>query len=167
MSAIELRIRTWPDNLLKKKCRPVEVVDGSIRRLLDEMLFLMRENKGVGLAANQAGLNLRLIVIEDRGKVIKLVNPKIIKKEGRINFLEGCLSFPGIELKVKRAKKVWVSSLNENGETMDYEAEGLLAVIFQHEIDHINGVSFIEKVSLLEKMKIRPLLKKIKSGNGG
>lgn len=163
MSAIELRIHTWPDNILKKKCRQVEIVDGSIRRLLDEMLFLMRENKGVGLAANQAGLDLRLIVIEDRGEVIKLVNPKIMKKEGRMTFLEGCLSFPGIELKIKRAKKIWVSSLNEKGEAVDYEAEGLLAVIFQHEIDHINGVSFIEKVSLLEKIKVRPLLKKIKS----
>ncbi len=162
MSAIELRIRTWPDNLLKKKCREVEVVDGSIRRLLDEMHFLVQENKGVGLAANQAGLDLKLIVIEDRDEVIKLVNPKIIKKEGRMTFLEGCLSFPGIELKVKRAKKVWVSSLNEKGEAVNYEAEGLLAVIFQHEIDHINGISFIDKVSFLEKIKIRPLLKKIK-----
>lgn len=161
MSGIELRIRTWPDNILKKKCRPVKVVDGNIRRLLDEMLFLMQEFKGVGLAANQVGLDLSLVVMENGEDVIKLVNPKIIKKDGRMNFLEGCLSFPGIELKVKRAKKVWVSSLNENGEVMEYEAEGLLAVIFQHEIDHINGISFIDKVSLWKKMKVRPLLKKI------
>lgn len=163
MSGIELRIYTWPDNILKKKCRPVKVVDGNIRRLLDEMLFLMQEFKGVGLAANQVGLDLSLIVVEDREKFIKLVNPKIVGEEGQISFLEGCLSFPGIELKVKRAKKVWVSSLNENGEVVECEAEGLLAVIFQHEIDHINGISFIEKVSLWKKMKIRPLLKKIKS----
>jgi peptide deformylase len=160
---MELRIHTWPRSILRKKCRRVEVVDERIRDLLEDMVSLMRESKGIGLAANQAGTDLSVIVIEVGDSLFKLVNPRIIKKQGKMSFVEGCLSFPGIELKVKRAKKVWVSALNEKGETVKLEAEDLLAVVFQHEIDHINGISFIDRVSLWDKVRIRPLLKKIKS----
>jgi peptide deformylase len=122
----------------------------------------MREHKGVGLAANQAGLTLRLAVIEAEDKVFKLVNPVIIKKSGRIAILEGCLSFPGLELKVRRYGKIWVRSLNEKGEPLNLEVEDTLAIVFQHEIDHLDGICFIDRIPFWERLKIVPKLKAIK-----
>lgn len=136
-------------------------VDGKIRCLLDEMLSFMRASGGAGLAGNQAGLDLSLIVIEVENHIFKLVNPKITKREGSINFPEGCLSFPGLELEVKRNKKVWVSALNEEGEPVRIEAEGFLAVIFQHEIDHVEGIVFLDRVSFWKRVKAYPKLGEI------
>ena len=150
---MKLRIHTWPENILKNKCKPVEKVDDGIREMLSEMMVLMKVSGGIGLAGNQAGIPLRLVVIESKDRLFKLVNPSIVKKEGFISFCEGCLSFPGLELTIKRAQRVWISALNENGKSLDLEAEGLLAVIFQHEIDHINGISFIDRISLFQKLK--------------
>jgi peptide deformylase len=164
---MELRIRTWPDKVLRFKCREVKSIDKGIRGLLDDMCVLMRQQKGVGLAANQAGLDLRLVVIEVEGDLFKLVNPRIVKKSGKTAILEGCLSFPGLELKVKRAKKVWVSYLNEKGEPLHLEVDGVLAIIAQHEIDHLNGISFIDRVPFWERLKTLPQLRLIKKGNNG
>ena len=150
---MKLRIHTWPENILKKKCKTVDKVDNGIRRMFSAMTALMKISGGIGLAANQAGIDLRLVVIECNDRLFKLVNPFIVKKEGSISFCEGCLSFPGLELRIKRAKRVWVSALDENGEPLDLEAEGLLAVIFQHELDHINGIPFIYRISLFQKFK--------------
>jgi peptide deformylase len=122
----------------------------------------MRQQKGVGLAANQAGLNLRLVVIELEGDLFKLVNPCIVKKSGKTAILEGCLSFPELELKVKRAKKVWISYLNEKGEPLHLETDGVLAIIVQHEIDHLNGISFIDRVPFWQRIKISGQLRAIK-----
>ncbi|UCD15346.1 MAG: peptide deformylase [Candidatus Omnitrophota bacterium] len=158
---IGLRIHTWPESILRKKCKEVKIVDERIEQLFEQMVLLMRANKGIGLAANQVGLDLRLVVIETQTGILKLVNPRIVKTEGRIDFIEGCLSFPGIELKIKRARRVRVSALNEKGVALDYQAEGMLAVVFQHEVDHINGIPFIDRVSFWTRLKIRPLLKKI------
>jgi len=158
----KLRIYTWPERILSKKCRRVEVVDDKIRKLFDEMRLLMIEAKGVGLAANQVGLDLRLALIEFEDKIFKIINPCIIKKEGKIKFLEGCLSFPGLEVEINRSKKVWVSYTNEKGEPVDLELDGILAVVFQHEIDHLNGVLINDKISLWKKVKISPKLRKIK-----
>ena len=158
---MKLRIHTWPENILKKKCNPVDKVDNGIREMLSAMTTLMKVSGGIGLAANQAGLDLRLVVIESNDRLFKLVNPCIEKKEGSILFCEGCLSFPGLELKIQRAKRVWISALDERGEPLDLEVEGLLAVIFQHEIDHINGISFIDRVSVFQKLKSYFQLKRI------
>jgi len=158
---IKLRIHTWPEKILRTNCKDVKKVDDSIRNFLDQMYQLMRVAGGIGLAANQAGLDLNLIVIEDEGRVFKLVNPKITKQKGKILFLEGCLSFPALELEVKRANKVWVTALNEKGEKLDIEAEGVLAVVLQHEIDHINGIVFIDRIPFWKRIKIRSQLKKI------
>lgn len=158
----ELQIHTWPDKILQKKCKEIPLVDKKIGKLLDRMVILMREKQGVGLAGNQVGLDLRLVVIETKEGILKLVNPCITKSEGRINLMEGCLSFPGIELKVKRAKKIFVSALNEAGRAVEYKTEGLLSAIFQHEVDHLNGISFIDRVALWDRWKIKPLLKKIR-----
>jgi len=158
----KLRIYTWPERILSKKCKKVEIVDAKVRKLLDEMRLLMIEGKGVGLAANQVGLDLSMAVIELEDKVFKIINPCITKKQGKIKFLEGCLSFPGLEVEIVRAKKVWVSYVDENGEAIDLELEGIPAIVFQHEIDHLNGVLISDRVSFWKKVKIVPQLKKIK-----
>jgi len=162
MSKTKLRIHTWPEKILKKKCKKVEKVNDRIRELLDEMLSLMRVNSGVGLAANQAGLDLNLIVIEFEGNVYKLVNPRVVKAEGLICFREGCLSFPGLEVDVKRHKKILVKALDEKGSPLNLDAEDVLAVILQHEIDHIRGVVFIDRISLWQRLKSLPKLRAIK-----
>lgn len=162
MKKTELRVHLWPEEILKKKCKEVKAVDSCIREILEEMRSLMIESKGVGIAANQVGLDISLIVVEAKDVIFKLVNPVIVKTQGNISVIEGCLSFPGLELKIKRADKIWIKALNEKGENIVLESEGVLAVIFQHEIDHINGITFIDRISFLEKLKIHPQLKKIK-----
>jgi len=168
MSTTKLRIHTWPDRLLTKACKKVKVIDEPVRRNLDEMLELMRQTQGMGLAANQVGLRQSLAVIEIPEKVFKLVNPRIKKQEGSISFLEGCLSFPELEIEIKRAKKVLVEAHDEHGQKIEIEAEGLLAVIFQHEIDHLQGKIFIERIPFLKRLQIIPKLKEIakKTKNG-
>ncbi len=161
MKETGLKIHTWPDNILKKSCKKVENVDSQIKKTFDKMYSLMKKNQGIGLAANQVGLDLSLAVIQVKDKVFKLVNPRIIKKTGTIKFEEGCLSFPGLSLEIKRARKVWVSALNEDGDPLDIEAEGILAVVFQHEIDHINGIVFIDRVSLWKRFSLIPKLKEM------
>lgn len=147
---------------MRKKCREVKEIDFHIRRTLDKMVYMMRKKDGVGLAANQAGLDISLVVIETKEKLYKLVNPKIIKLKGKILFNEGCLSFPGLGLTIKRSRQVWVNYLDDSGRSIDLQAEGVLSVILQHEIDHINGVVFIDRISFWTRLKIRPQLLKIK-----
>ena len=161
MKKTKLRIHTWPEKILRKKCKQVEKVDDEIRDLLSEMVLIMRISEGVGLAANQAGINLKLLVVEIDNKLFKLVNPRITKKEGTLCFLEGCLSFPGLELKVKRNDKVWISAQDENGKAVNFQVKGPLAVIFQHEVDHLEGVVFIDRVSFWQKLKLAPKLRAI------
>ena len=162
MKKIGLRIHTWPEKILRKKCKKVDLVDEQIRELLDEMCLVMLNDKGIGLAANQVGLDISMVVVALEDKLFKLVNPCIVKKEGTMSILEGCLSFPGLELEVKRSKKVWVSALNEKGEPLDIEADGVLAIIFQHEIDHVNGITFISRVPFRQRLKVSAQLKEIK-----
>jgi len=161
MKKIKLKIRIWPDPILRKKCRQVKEVSPQVRLLLDKMHYLMKKSDGIGLAATQAGLDLALVVIETEDRLFKLVNPKIVKKEGSLVFEEGCLSFPGLNLNIKRADRVWVTALDEHGGSLDIEAEGILAVVFQHEIDHINGTVFIDRVPFWKKLLIKPVLKKM------
>jgi len=161
MSKTKLRIHTWPEGILRKKCQKVAKVDERVKCLLDEMLSLMRISGGAGLAGNQAGLDLSLIVIEVENHIFKLINPEIRKREGSVSFSEGCLSFPGLELEIKRDNKVWVSARDEEGKQVEIEAEGFLAVAFQHEIDHINGIVFINRVSFWQRLKTYQRLRKI------
>ena len=97
-------------------------------------------------------------MVEVKDHLFKLVNPKILKREGSISFPEGCLSFPGVELEIRRANKILISALNENGEKIQIEVEGILSVVFQHEIDHIEGKVFIDRVSFLKRLQIAPKL---------
>lgn len=162
MNKTGLSIRIWPDKILMTRCRPVAVVDANVRRILDEMVVLMRSIKGIGLAANQVGINLRLATVEATDRIFKIVNPRIIKKQGKTESIEGCLSLPGLELKIKRANHLWVSALDEKGEPLDLELNDRLAIVFQHEIDHLNGVVFIERIPFWQRWHIIPQLKKLK-----
>ncbi len=161
MNTTKLRIHTWPEDILRKKCKEVVAVDSKIKAYLDQMLVLMRLSNGAGLAGNQAGLDLSLIVIEVENHTFKLINPRIVKKEGLIKFREGCLSFPGLELDIKRADRIWVSAQDEQGKPVKIEAKGFLSVIFQHEIDHIGGIAFIDRISFWQKLKAYTILRKI------
>jgi len=158
----KLRIHTWPEKILRKRCRRVKVVNDEIRSFLDQMHALMTIYKGIGIAANQAGIDLSLLVIETPEHCLKLVNPRIIKKEGKAKILEGCLSFPELEIEVQRAKKIWISALNDKGENVDMEVEGVMAIIFQHEIDHLSGIVFIDRIPFWKRLKLAGKLKQIK-----
>jgi len=157
-----LKILTYPDPRLKKKSTPVEKIDKEIEKLLDDMAETMYDAPGVGLAAPQVGINLRVIVIdisarqEDSPGLIELINPVIISTEGVQVQEEGCLSIPGFSSEVKRKTKVKVQGLDRNGKLVEYEGNGLLDRAFQHEIDHIDGILYIDRLSRLK----RELLKK-------
>ncbi|MFO8053466.1 MAG: peptide deformylase [Candidatus Omnitrophota bacterium] len=160
----KLKIHKWPDRILREKTKDIKEPDEVIENILDQMYVLMKASDGVGLAANQVGLAMPLIVIEAEGNIYKLINPKITKKEGSITFKEGCLSFPGIELEIKRSHKICVEALDFKGRPVSFNLQGVLAVVFQHEIDHINGITFIDRISFWKRLMITPLLNKIKNG---
>ncbi len=140
-------LRYEGDELLRKKSREVPLVDDRIRVLMDDMVETMYKFEGVGLAAPQVGVLKRVIVIDvEDGKVYKMANPKIINDSGEQTVQEACLSVPGEKGIVSRPLKVTVEYTNENNETEKFEAEGLMAQAICHEIDHLNGVLFIDRV---------------------
>ncbi len=154
----------FPDSILTKKCRPVEEVDDSVRTLIDDMVETMYDAPGVGLAAPQVGIPRRLTVIdptagEEEDNLYVFVNPEIIEREGVIRWEEGCLSIPGVYEHVERSARVVVRALDRNGEPFELEATELLAVCIQHEIDHLDGVLFLDHLS---RLKRRIVLKKYK-----
>lgn len=158
-----LPILHYPDPRLKKRAEPVTEVDESIRRLAADMAETMYAAPGIGLAATQVDVHKRVIVIdvsEDRSGLMVLINPEILEKDGECVSEEGCLSVPGIYDKVTRAERVKVRALNLEGETVEFEAEGLLAVCIQHEIDHLNGKVFVEYLSPLKQSRIKAKLVK-------
>lgn len=146
-----LRIRTYPDAVLKQRAHPVQSVDASLRKLIDDMAETMYNAPGIGLAANQVGDLRRVIVLdlqrpEIQQGLIALVNPVIIHAEGRTKYEEGCLSVPGYYAKVKRYEKVRVKGLNPDGKEIIIDADGLLAIVLQHEIDHLDGYLFVDRL---------------------
>lgn len=158
-----LPILHYPDPRLKKRAEPVTEVDESIRRLAADMAETMYAAPGIGLAATQVDVHKRVIVIdvtEDRSGLTVLINPEILEKDGECVSEEGCLSVPGIYDKVTRAERVRVRALNLQGEPLEFEAEGLLAVCIQHEIDHLDGKVFVEYLSLLKQSRIKAKLVK-------
>ena len=142
------QIREEGDEILKKKSREVEQIDDRIRQLLDDMVETMHKYNGVGLAAVQVGILKRVIVIDlyDEKGPIKLINPVIIKEKGEQEVEEGCLSFPNKYAKMIRPAEVVVEALNENGEKIKIKAKDLLAQALSHEVDHLNGITFVEKM---------------------
>lgn len=142
------KLRYGGDEILRKQCKEVTVVDDRIRLLLDDMMDTLHEmENGAALAANQVGLLRRLIVIDYEGRYLKLVNPKIIRSSGEQNCVEGCLSFPDQFGRTVRPQKVTVCALNERGEEVTLIEEDEMAKCLCHEIDHLDGVVFIDKVS--------------------
>jgi len=149
-------ILTYPNPVLALKSEEIDEVTREIRDLAEEMAHLMYENRGIGLAAPQVGESRRLVTIdlsgpEERTELMVLVNPVIVSKEGKVVDEEGCLSVTNLRAKVQRAEKVRVRAKNLEGEEIDLDAEGLLAVCLQHEIDHLDGVLFIDRISRLKR----------------
>lgn len=132
------------EEVLRRKCKPVATVDAVTRRLIDDMVATMEAANGVGLAAPQVGVAKRILVAADEDEIHALINPKIISRSGRETGTEGCLSIPGLFGAVPRARRVVVTGLDRSGRQVRIEAEGWLARIFQHELDHLNGVLFID-----------------------
>ena len=151
-----LTIHTYPDPVLKNPGAPVQEIDQEVRRLLDDMAETMYLNNGIGLAAPQVGVALRLIVVDvNRGEggdtLLKLVNPRIVDRQGKTKSEEGCLSCPELLVEVERAETVRVKATLPDGEETTIDAEGLLSVCLQHEIDHLDGVLLVDRLSSLRK----------------
>lgn len=140
-------IRKLGDDILRKKCRQVETIDERILTLLDDMAETMYDAGGVGLAAPQIGILKRIVVIDVGEGLIELINPEITDVEGNIKDVEGCLSVPGKCGYVVRPEKVTVTALNRDGEKITISGEGLLAKAFCHELDHLDGIVFVDKVT--------------------
>ncbi|MFA7291294.1 MAG: peptide deformylase [Rhodocyclaceae bacterium] len=158
-----LPILRFPDPRLRKVAAPVTNIDDSIRRLAADMAETMYEAPGIGLAATQVDRHIQLIVIdisEERNAPLTLINPEILADEGLQVGEEGCLSVPGIYDKVERADKVTVRYLDLSGKTQTLEADGLLAVCIQHEMDHLQGTVFVDHLSQLKQVRIKSKLAK-------
>jgi peptide deformylase len=151
-----LPIRKLPDPVLRQKAKKVSGADPSIKRLVNDMIETMHEASGVGLAAPQVGISLRMVVIcmpEEDAEEIVLINPEIIKKSGEREIEERCLSVPGWVGQVKRAVSVTIKGRDENWKEVRIKADELLAQALEHEIDHLNGVLFVDKVESPDKLK--------------
>ena len=159
----QLTVLKYPDERLRKVAEPIATVDEALRATIDDMFETMYESQGVGLAATQVDIHKRLFVAdcsEDQNEPLVFINPEITKAEGHFTNDEGCLSFPGVYAKVERAEKVTVQALDRNGESFSLEADGLLAICIQHEIDHLNGKLFVDYLSPLKQSRIRKKLEK-------
>ena len=142
------KIRENGDEVLRKKSKEVEIVDEKIRELLEDMLETMHKYNGVGLAAHQVGILKRVVVIDlyDGNEPLKLINPIITKTKGKQEVEEGCLSFPNQYAKMIRPEEIVAEALNENGEKIKIKAKGLLAQAICHEVDHLDGVLFVDNM---------------------
>ncbi|WP_414714940.1 peptide deformylase [Sporomusa sp.] len=146
-----MEIRKAGDKILKELAVPVDRIDRKIRHLLNDMAETMYDADGVGLAAPQVGVSLRIVVIDVGEGLIELINPVIVAKEGCETGIEGCLSVPGMCGEVERYATVTVEALNRSGKQIQINGSGLLARALQHEIDHLNGILFIELAKTMRK----------------
>lgn len=161
-------IKKYPDPVLRRKTASVGAIDEDICRLIDDMVETMHAAPGVGLAANQVGVPLQVAVIdissheEEGGKrpLVVLINPEIVSEEGTVVAEEGCLSVPDFTENVKRAARIKVRARDRAGKTFELEADGLMAKALQHEIDHLNGILFIDRLSPIKKSIFRRKIKK-------
>lgn len=158
-----LTILRYPDERLRTIATPVEHFDHKLHQLIDDMLETMYAAPGIGLAAAQVNIHKQLLVIdisEEKNQPLVLINPKILEKEGVQKFDEGCLSVPGIYETVERARHIHLRACNRNGQSFEMEAEDLLAVCIQHEMDHLLGTLFVDYLSSLKRQRIRKKLQK-------
>ncbi len=165
-----LKILTYPDKFLKKPTKPLENIDGRTQKMIDDMAETMYQAPGVGLAAIQAGFDKSVIVYDvaprdEKRDLHVLINPRIVEKEGSVlSENEGCLSVPDFRSDVRRYATVLVEGLDRDGNPVRIEADGFLSVVLQHEIDHLNGILFIDRISALKRQlytrKVKKQMKK-------
>jgi peptide deformylase len=165
-----LEIKKYPEKILKEKTVHLENIDAHIQRLIDDMTETMHAVRGLGLAANQVGIPKKLCIIdislkEDNAPLIVLINPVIVEKEGAAEAEEGCLSIPGYLTSIKRAEKVFVRGIDREGRNLEIEGVGLLARALQHEIDHLEGILFIDRMSPIKREFFKRRYKKFLKDN--
>jgi peptide deformylase len=151
-----LEIKKYPDKILREKTEPVKDFNSELQKLIDDMIETMYTAPGVGLAANQIGVSKQVAIIDvsvgdEQSSLIVLINPAIVSKEGETDSEEGCLSIPDYTTVVKRAERVKVKAFDRSGEPIEVEGEGLLARALQHEIDHLNGFLFIDRIGRIKR----------------
>ena len=162
-SMAKLPILEFPDPRLRTVAKPVETVGDDLRRLVDDMFETMYAAPGIGLAATQVDVHLRLLVLdvsEDQSRPMVFINPEILSADGHQVYQEGCLSVPGIYADVKRANKIRVRALDRDGKAFELDADGLLAVCIQHEMDHLAGKVFVDYLSPLKREQVKKKLAK-------
>lgn len=163
-----LQVLTFPDDRLRTVAKPVEQVTPEIQKLVDDMIETMYDEEGIGLAATQVDVHQRVVVIdisETRDQPMVLINPEILEKRGEDGIEEGCLSVPGARALVPRAAEVTVKALDRDGKEYTFEADELLAICVQHELDHLQGKLFVDYLSPLKRKRIQDKLAKIKRFN--
>jgi peptide deformylase len=160
-------IRIYPDPILRKKAQSVEDIDAEVKDIADRMAQAMRANKGIGLAAPQIGVLSQIIVVSHENTWKALINPEIVEGEGESLMEEGCLSLPTIEVPIKRMEKVFVKGRDLQGKEVSLELFGFPARVYQHEIDHLNGILIIHHISRLRReLLVKKILKEIKRSRG-
>ncbi len=164
-SAKLLEVKVYPNPVLKTVCEPVTEINQEIKTLVQNMFITMYHRNGVGLSANQVGITKRIFVMDTSNSGLKryvFINPEIIEQKEIDRWKEGCLSFPGVFAYVKRPQKIRVRAQDENGNTFELDLQGLDAVCFQHELDHLNGITFYDHLSPLQKTMVSKKISKIK-----
>jgi peptide deformylase len=158
-----LNILHFPDPRLTLRAQPVDQVDDTLRRFIDDMFETMYAAPGIGLAATQVDVQKRVVVIdisEEKNEPLVFINPELVMKNGAQEHEEGCLSVPGVYESVQRAEWIKVRAMDRDGQTFDLEADGLLAICIQHECDHLDGVLFVDHLSTMKRLRIRKKLEK-------
>lgn len=165
-----LKILEYPDPRLRTRATPVEAVDDAVRRLVADMLETMYAAPGIGLAATQVDVHKRVVVMdisEERNQPLAFINPEILEKQDSETGEEGCLSVPGFTESVERARRIRVRALDRNGVPFELDADGLLAVCIQHELDHLEGKLFVDYLSELKRQRLRKKLTKTARRDAG
>ncbi|PKF49688.1 peptide deformylase [Enterovibrio nigricans] len=163
-----LQVLTYPDDRLRTVAKPVESVTPEIQKIVDDMLETMYDEDGIGLAATQVDIHQRIVVIdlsETRDEPMVLINPEILDKRGEDGIEEGCLSVPGARALVSRASEVTVRALDRDGNEYQFDADDLLAICVQHELDHLEGKLFVDYLLPLKQQRIKQKLEKMKRTN--
>lgn len=161
-----MKIYVYENSILRTKSTEVDKVDDDLRIILDRMMKVMEKANGIGLAANQIGIDKRFFVLDVEGRKLKIINPEILEfGDELIEFEEGCLSIPGVYRNVTRPEKIRVKYMDENNEIHEELLEGLISRAFQHELDHLDGVLFIDKISPLSRNLIRKKLELMKKNS--
>jgi peptide deformylase len=152
------QVRQQPDTILGRKAKKVPTIDGSIQQLINDMVETMQKENGVGLAAPQVGISLRVVVLQmPEEEPFAIINPKIVRRSGEREVMEGCLSIPGYQGEIRRSISVTVKGLDRQGKAIRIKAIGLMAQALEHEIDHLNGVLYVDHIESEDKFyKVEP-----------